>query len=543
MLEDVNATRVDDAVNQYVRAQTQARVEALQLKGKNALERPDGRSLPDEYGEKLRDLSSSIAGSLGNDAQRQRFGATAARLDNQFQAALSEHMVAQQVTYRRETRQATVETAISQGALLWGDQKALQQSTAVIAAAVQAEAQDSGWDDATKSAAFQKAISPMHAAVMQSMITSGRADAAKAYYNANSEQMTVQVRASMQGVIQTANDNQMGEAAAEAAWTAGGPQAPNDAVKLFDLERQARAALKDNPAAATRAVAALRERAQAFNQQQAELNNSAVNAVYDLIDDGASMSQLQRSAPWLALPGAKRAEILAEQDRRRNTQASTELQVAQREVALMQVRDKKALLDNGDRYLALMFDPAMLRDMKPEAVRALRPTFGMEGVQHLLAKRESLQRPGAIDEAKIDNDTFNELASQMKLNPDAKKGTADHKQLGQLRFRVEQLINTAQQKKGQVLTGLEKSALMREEMARTVKVEGWFGSSDVPVIRLQPGDVEKIKLPADQRAALAAEMARLYAVGQNPAYAPTDMNLRRYYLRKQSAAAPLVNTP
>jgi len=540
MQEDANKTRVNDAMNQYVQAQTGARLEAMQLKGRNALERPQNQSLVDEYGDRLSEAAKSLATGLGNNAQRQAFTQGVGQLDTRFRAALGEHVVQQQSVFRKETQRSTMETAANQGALLWADPVALAQSGATIARVVDDIAKDNGMDATTKALALTEAMTPMHMGVMKGMISAGHANDAKGYYEANSAGMTMQARAQMQGVIKQASDSQTGESAADAVWAMLGPKGVNDPVKSFDMEREVRAALKNNPDAGKQAISALRERTQAFNAQQAEVNAAGVNSVFGMLDRGSSMRQVQRSAEWLALPDLKRREIRNSLESEASAREGRAAAAESREFTRDQRAERALLLGNGDAYLR-MTDPAVLASMTREQVAATRTAFGMEGATHLLSRFDQLQKPGAIAEAKMDQDSFNQAAQSMGLDPFNAKTADKRAQLGQLKYRVETLIDQAQRTKGGTLTRVEKEELLRGEMARTVTVDGFFSNDTVPVIQLNRAQADRVMVPAADKNLISAALRQMNEQDPgNPAYAPTEANVRRLYLQGRSQAASLI---
>ena len=167
----------------------------------------------------------------------------------------------------------------------------------------------------------------------------------------------------------------------------------------------------------------------------------------------------------------------------------------------------------------------------------------MDGTQHLLQRWDTMQKPGAKLQAQMDQQDFDHVADQLKLKPYDPRKTEDQKRaLGELKFRVEQVIDRAQAAKKGALDRQEKMELMRQEMARTVAVPGWlWGADQVPVIQLTPDQASKVAVPDGERAmiveALRAANARDPA---NPAYAPTEANVRRLFLQLQSPAAELI---
>lgn len=231
MQRKANKVLVDDALNQAVRARTAAQVEALQLQGRNALERPDGKALPDEYDEKLQQQLDAIEAGLGNDAQKAEFRQQAAQIKRQLYGALSTHILQEQKTVRRETWAATIDTAVNQAHLLWGDETMRRQSYDAIHATVDEMAADQGWDAKIREAKLAEALSPMHAGVIQGMVDADRADLARTYYDEHTPTMSVAVRARAMNLIEAGNFEKKTQDGAAAVWALSSGNA-TEALKL-----------------------------------------------------------------------------------------------------------------------------------------------------------------------------------------------------------------------------------------------------------------------------------------------------------------------
>lgn len=154
MARQANQLRVGEGMTQLVKADTDLQTEALQLKGRNALDRPDGKSLADEYSDKLQATVDSIYGGLGNDAQKQAFQYQAGQLKQQMYARLSTHMVRQQDVYADESSKAQVDTALYRIGSLPADEEAFGQSLGAIQNAVIDQAQRNGADTQIATAKF-----------------------------------------------------------------------------------------------------------------------------------------------------------------------------------------------------------------------------------------------------------------------------------------------------------------------------------------------------------------------------------------------------
>lgn len=202
--QKANQVRIDDGITQYVKAATDLEVEALQLQGRNALERPDGKALPDEYGEKANKAAEAIEAGLGNQMQREAFRQRVAQLQGQFHRKLTLHMVNAQKDYAREQRQATLDTAVYRGGVLWGDADAVQQSADTIRVTIDQQLKDDGLagDEKIREARMIAALTPLHAAVLNGMVDGNRIDLARDYYKANSASMSLQARDNAMKVIE-----------------------------------------------------------------------------------------------------------------------------------------------------------------------------------------------------------------------------------------------------------------------------------------------------------------------------------------------------
>lgn len=198
MQNEANELRVTDGMNQAVQARTEAQLAAMQIKGRDALERADGKSLVDESGAALQQRLDAIRDGLGNDAQKLAFKMQADRLLGQFRGAVAEHTVREYQAHQDEVDRSTVEVAQNQKALLWGDVAMRKQSDAATAAAVGRIAARKGWDDKQRQAALIEAATPGHLGVLKGMLNAGDAKSAAAYLSENSAGMTIQGRAQAQ---------------------------------------------------------------------------------------------------------------------------------------------------------------------------------------------------------------------------------------------------------------------------------------------------------------------------------------------------------
>lgn len=156
MQQEANQLRIDDGLNQLIRVRTDLAQEATQLKGRQALELASGKSLPDEYSERLQQTINGISDGLGNDAQRQAFKRAAGHVQQQLYGSLSSHMLDQHKVYKAENQQATLYTALDQAARMGSDNAAFSQSLVAIRNTVYAQTLDNGGNEQIADAKYRE---------------------------------------------------------------------------------------------------------------------------------------------------------------------------------------------------------------------------------------------------------------------------------------------------------------------------------------------------------------------------------------------------
>lgn len=390
-----------------------------------------------------------------------------------------------------------------------------------------------GWSPEQLADANMRATTALHANVIQ-QIQQADPTAAMAYFNANKGEIDGTRHAEIGRALTVAVAANDGEKAATKLWGEMGPKGYNDPVLLDKMEERVRELYPNDAERRKAAISALRERVTAHNQAQAESNAAAVNQVMAVYNSTKSLAAMKRDPAWAAMPPSKQAEV-------ENHIVAMQTAVLGRDEAAAQ-REQRRLQREGFGAYLVYSDPTVLAGMSDAQVQALLPVLGNDLTNHLMEKKRSTKTPAGEAEAKMDKQDFDHVADQMGLKPFAKKTDEEKARLGELQFRVEQMVYQAQREKGKPLTREEKMGLMRNEMARTVKVSSWFGlsSDDKPVIGLAKDDVAKVVIPAADRQQLTAAMQTMFDRTKSPAYAPTEDNLRRFYLLSKSRAARIV---
>ena len=158
--------------------------------------------------------------------------------------------------------------------------------------------------------------------------------------------------------------------------------------------------------------------------------------------------------------------------------------------------------------------------MTNEEIIAEAPRLGDALTKDLIKRRESLNDPNNVIEAKIDEDTFKRLAEDAGLKPyEPRKSANEAAALGRLKYAIEQRIDIEQQVKKRKLTPQEKEALFKQEIDNKVFVDRAFRTDpQVPISLVETDDLgdtyvvvngREVRLntiPANSRAAIIRQL-------------------------------------
>lgn len=211
-----NQVKVNDAMNK-ARAAAQTLTYDPQagytnLKGDAALTRPDGMSLPEEFGQKFRQNLSDISGSLGTDIQRRAFQMQASGLATQFQGDVQRHMLGEFREYALSTQDGTINLAVDQAKRGWNNPDAINGTVNedgsrnpgaldAAKAAVYQKGKLLGWSGAQTDAALLSTTSMVHTSVVMSALENNNPTYALNYLDKNKGSMTADDILRVQGQV------------------------------------------------------------------------------------------------------------------------------------------------------------------------------------------------------------------------------------------------------------------------------------------------------------------------------------------------------
>lgn len=220
MAAQANQVRIDDASNQGKEAALRLAYDKdagfLALKGINALDRPDGKSLEAEYGEALKKELDGIAGSLGNDAQRQAFAMRANDILTSFRGQAIQHTTQEYKNYSLSVSEGIQSTALREVGLNWRNPDAINSAVERIHAETYRQAQLLGKSAEWQEAAARALTSTAHKTALLSALEQNEPGYADAYLRKFSSQMNADDILTVRGHITKETDTYVGLGAADA---------------------------------------------------------------------------------------------------------------------------------------------------------------------------------------------------------------------------------------------------------------------------------------------------------------------------------------
>jgi soluble lytic murein transglycosylase len=229
--------RVDDAINQAKAAQLKLTFDPqagyTNLKGIDALQRPNGQPLADEYGGHFDQAISDISAKLGNSRQRIAFQQHANEMKTQFTGQLLQHESSQFTDYAASVNEGTIASAINDTTLFYNDPDRIDKNIASIQKAAEAQGamlgKSADWIDVHKRDLTSKA----HMSAIEAAMQNNDVMYADAYLKKYSDQMNADDMLHVRGIITKQVDAQVATSVATSVMT--------DASKRIDTPDGARA--------------------------------------------------------------------------------------------------------------------------------------------------------------------------------------------------------------------------------------------------------------------------------------------------------------
>ena len=225
MQAEADEVRVTDALNkvkeQALTLQHDRDVGYLSVKGRDAFERADGKSLESVYGEQLGNTISDLAGGLANDRQRAAFARAAGSIAVNFRGGVQEHERREYIGYQASVSEGVISTAQRDIALNWGNpdavQAAIQRTQGEVYRQAKLMGKSAEWQEATS----RKLTSDAHKLAAMSALEKGDVDFADAYLRKHSGGMEADDLFQVRKQVDEFASVRLGTAKADAIFAAG----------------------------------------------------------------------------------------------------------------------------------------------------------------------------------------------------------------------------------------------------------------------------------------------------------------------------------
>ncbi len=240
MQRQANQLRVTDALNKAkenaLRLTYDPEAGFSNLKGINALERPGGKPLADEYSETLQQQIREIAGTLGNDAQRQAFAIESQPILLSMRAQAIQHEAQEYKTYALSVADGVQATAMRDISLNWNNPDAVDSAIQRIKAETYRQAQLLGKSAEWQEAQARRLASGAHKLALVTALENNDPTYADAYLSKYSKEMDADDILAVRGLITKEMDLRVAGSAAGAVLEKFGPRIhTSDAERAFHI--------------------------------------------------------------------------------------------------------------------------------------------------------------------------------------------------------------------------------------------------------------------------------------------------------------------
>ena len=239
-LQQANQLRVDDAMNQIKEASMKLKFDPeagyVNVKGIDALQRPSGLSLADDYSDLLKKRIDEVNGTLGNDAQKLAFQAHANALLTGFKESATRHEGAEFQTYGLSVRDGTIRNRQNEIALNYNNPEVVDQAVTSIKAATYDQARLLGKSAEWAEAQARQATSKAHALAINTALEKNDPTFADMYMKKYSKDMGADDILAVNGSLTKQLDGQIGLDIASQIITEMGPKIQtSDSDRAFNI--------------------------------------------------------------------------------------------------------------------------------------------------------------------------------------------------------------------------------------------------------------------------------------------------------------------
>lgn len=529
--EEADQIRAEEAFNKLREAQNtltygngKDETGAVNIKAGNVFNRT--QPLGQEYMARFDKAAQEIEAGLSSDNQKRMFQRATGRAKLEFGGTLARHEAAEGNTYRESVYKGVIESETEHVAKNFTDPDAVAQSIERVKANTRGYAQRQGMAADQQDMAVKDAVSSMHMLVIQRKLdgdptkgVSADPAGAKQYYQDQVKAGVIvessKAAKTMRDKIQADERSMRASTAVDAIWKGFGPDSDTEAVNLDAMAAELRGQFKNDPDGLKVAMADLKERASTHDYSVRQREASITGGIFQRVLAGESLATIRKSKEFRELDGVRQIDMVTK-------------------IESFQKRGQDgegAQMDKFASYWAVASNPQKLATMSDAEIFAMAPKVGTTLVKQLLVDKQKLAKgEDKVRAATIDNDQFKYWANEGGLDVSPKKDSDGEKKLGELKYRVETLIDDQQRALGRDLTRKEKDDIMKRmvvEVPVTYK-QSVFGVNRTGVENKRLFEVQNPEAITIRGADRDAVVRALQSVGIKN---PTEAQIREGYVR------------
>lgn len=252
----------------------------------------------------------TISDGLQNDEQRRLFAQRSAISRTQLSEGLLTHTMQQDDVANKEHYAGLLDTEQKFAYMNALNPQEINMSVLRVQQAVKQQAERNHWPPEFAQAQTDKQVGAIHETAINAMIQQGYDLSAKQYFDQNKVGMDANSVEMVAQKLKVATTDGKAYRAVNDIWDKIGPVNPNDPVKIFDMEKEARKQLGDDPNALKAAIGEIRSRTQGFNLQQQELTSVHISTVLGNFDNGMTLMNIKKTSEFQALDGKNQNSII-----------------------------------------------------------------------------------------------------------------------------------------------------------------------------------------------------------------------------------------
>lgn len=175
-------------------------------RGADALNRPSGQALPEEYRQKYQDVLAKISGSLGNPVQQREFQVQAQELLAAFHGVAEQHMANQFHAYQGSVWDGQIQLSHNGAVKAWNNPDQVAPYVALIKQGVYQKAHLLGLSGEQTQSEIDNAVSGVHKDIIETALANNNSTYALAYFDKNKDALNANDTLAVQGQVNHAVD-------------------------------------------------------------------------------------------------------------------------------------------------------------------------------------------------------------------------------------------------------------------------------------------------------------------------------------------------